>query len=186
MSPPPPLDLARREAGFDALYRSDPDPWDFETSAYERAKYDATLAALRARRFTHAIEIGCSIGLLTQRLADVAERVTGVDVSSVALERARERVPTARFVHADVPDGWPEGPYDLVVLSEVLYFLEPDEIRRLARLVRRDTVPGAPASRWTGSANATCRPTATGRPRSFTRSSRGRARPTERHATAWT
>ena len=138
------LDLAARERGFDTLYRSDPDPWGFETSDYERAKYDATLAALAGRRFGHALEVGCSIGVLTERLAAVAERVTGLDVSSVALERARARarVPTARFLHAEVPRDWPTGPYDLVVVSEVLYFLRADEIEALARLVRRDLVSG--------------------------------------------
>ena len=33
-------------AYFEAIYERDPDPWRFQTSAYERAKYDATLAAL--------------------------------------------------------------------------------------------------------------------------------------------
>jgi len=55
---------------FDALYAASPDPWAFETSAYERAKYAATLDALPARRYRRALEVGCSIGVLTRQLAD--------------------------------------------------------------------------------------------------------------------
>ena len=55
-------------AFFDDLYAADPDPWDFETSPYEAAKYDATIAALEGRRFASGLEIGCSIGVLTDRL----------------------------------------------------------------------------------------------------------------------
>ena len=54
---------------FDELYAGDPDPWGFETSAYEQAKYAATIDALEGRRYATALEIGCSIGVLTARLA---------------------------------------------------------------------------------------------------------------------
>ena len=46
---------------FDRLYAERPDPWDFETSAYEHAKYDATLAALDDRRYATGLEVGCSM-----------------------------------------------------------------------------------------------------------------------------
>ena len=50
-------------AYFEALYAADEDPWDFTTSAYERAKYDRTVAALGDRRFARGLEVGCSIGV---------------------------------------------------------------------------------------------------------------------------
>ena len=135
------VDLADRERGFDALYSSDPDPWGFETSAYEHAKYDATLAAIEGRRYASVLEVGCSIGVLSERLLRVSDRLVALDVSSVALETARARVPGATFVRAEVPHDWPAGAYDLVVFSEVLYFLEPAEVKAVARLAVRDLLP---------------------------------------------
>lgn len=133
-------DSTPREAEFEALYARDPDPWRMETSAYEAAKYDATLAALPPGPIGTALEVGCSIGVLTARLARRCDRVLALDVSPTALARARERPDTAtvEWRRAEVPRDWPQGTYDLVVLSEVLYFLEPDELRETARLVARD------------------------------------------------
>jgi predicted TPR repeat methyltransferase len=111
---------------FDRLYAGDPDPWGFETSAYERAKYDATIAALPDRPIAHALEIGCSIGVLTQRLAQHAEHVLAVDVSEAALRTAQARsIPNATFERRELPEQMPQGPFDLIVASEVLYYLDP-------------------------------------------------------------
>lgn len=133
-------DSTSRQAEFEALYTSDPDPWRMEISAYEAAKYDATLAALPPGPIDTALEVGCSIGVLTARLARRCDRVLALDVSQTALDRARTRPDTANIERrrAEVPWDWPQGKYDLVVLSEVLYFLEPDELRETARLVARD------------------------------------------------
>jgi SAM-dependent methyltransferase len=73
---------------FDKLYAENPDPWRMETSAYEEAKYIATLAALPRARYTHAIEIGCSVGVLTARLAERCDELLGIDVAQAALDRA--------------------------------------------------------------------------------------------------
>jgi predicted TPR repeat methyltransferase len=113
-------------AFFDRLYAAEPDPWGFETSEYERAKYDATIAALPARPVGKALEIGCSIGVLTARLAERAERVLAVDVSEAALRTARARgIPNVSFERRELPEEMPAGPFGLVVASEVLYYLDP-------------------------------------------------------------
>ena len=54
---------------FDDVYRANEDPWAFATSPYERAKYEATMAALPNERYANAFEIGCSIGVLSEMLA---------------------------------------------------------------------------------------------------------------------
>ena len=146
--------VSTRRAEFDALYGADPDPWRMETSSYEAAKYDATLAALPRERYARGLEVGCSIGVLSVRLAERCERLTAVDVSEAALRRARAR-PTAERIEwrrAEVPDEWPGGPRDLIVLSEVLYFLNPIEVREVARLAARDLDPQGTLMvvNWTG------------------------------------
>lgn len=126
--------MSHRARTFDDLYRADPDPWQFESNPYEAAKYAKTLEALPQERFRHGLEIGCSIGVLTAHLAERCRRLTAVDVSALALQKARARCAgkSIDFVHADIPTEWPTGTYDLIVFSEILYFLEGREIERCA------------------------------------------------------
>ena len=69
---------------FEGLYAADPDPWGFETSEYEREKHSRTVAALEGRRFARGLEVGCSIGVLTRRLAGSCDALLAVDVSERA------------------------------------------------------------------------------------------------------
>ncbi|MGG5886673.1 SAM-dependent methyltransferase [Falsiroseomonas sp. HC035] len=147
---------------FDALYAKSPDPWAFETSPYERAKYAATLAALPRPRYGRALEVGCAIGVLTALLAPRCEALLALDGAEAALEQARLRVaalPQVRIRRAWVPGDWPQaegpqadGPFDLILLSEVIYYLQAAEVADLARRVRETAAPGADilAVHWTG------------------------------------
>lgn len=134
-----------RVAHFEALYGGSADPWNFEASAYERDKYAATLAALNGRQYRNAIEIGCSIGVLSALLAERCDRFLGVELNATAAQRARERLShmlSARVLVAEVPKTWPKDSYDLVVLSEILYFLSGNEIEQVAGHIARDLEPG--------------------------------------------
>lgn len=123
---------------FDRMYRADADPWGFATSPYEQARYAATLAWLRAPRYHRAFEPACSIGVLTDRLAERCDHVVACDVSPRACELARERLAHRSgvdVVEGAVPDWWPDGTFDLVVLSELAYYWDPDGVDELARRV---------------------------------------------------
>ena len=111
-------------AFFDDLYARDADPWDFETSRYEAAKYEQTIAALEGRRFATGLEVGCSIGVLTERLAEQCDDLLAIDVAESALLRACERVPQVRFERREIPEQYPPGSFALTVCSEVLYYLD--------------------------------------------------------------
>lgn len=113
-----------RPAFFDELYAGDPDPWGFATSEYEAAKYDATIAALEGRRYPRGLEIGCSIGILTERLSQHVDDLLAVDVSTAALAQARARNPHVRVERREIPEEFPDGRFDLIVCSEVLYYLD--------------------------------------------------------------
>ena len=122
-------------AVFDRLYASRPDPWQLASSPYEAAKYAASLAALGDRRFASALELGCSIGVLTRRLARCCDRLLAVDFAEAALVAARLACadqPQVSFLRASIPAGFPAGSYDLILLSEIIYFLDPGDIRRTA------------------------------------------------------
>ena len=138
-------DRSVRARRFDAMYEERIDPWGFRTSSYERDKYRATLNALPRSRYHRALEIGCSIGELSRVLRERADEVLGLDVSAVAIaeaRRAHREVSSLCFQIGEVPLAWPDGPRDLIVLSEVLYFLGPDEIDALAHRVAGSLEPG--------------------------------------------
>lgn len=133
-------------AFFDRLYEQHADPWDFATSPYEAAKYDATIAALGDRRFASGLEIGASIGVLTERLAQRCDRLLAIDVAEAALARARERLagaaPQVTLERREVPEAFPAGPFDLIVCSEVLYYLDPPALDATLDAIARALAPG--------------------------------------------
>ncbi len=135
-------------AHFDALYAADPDPWRFATNPYEHAKYDDTLAALGERRFVAALEVGCSIGVLTSRLAPRCDLLLAIDVAEAALAAARARCAGqahVRFARIQVPREWPAGRFDLILLSEIVYYFAPADLASLAARVRGSLAPGGSA-----------------------------------------
>jgi SAM-dependent methyltransferase len=148
-------------AHFRRLYDANADPWQFRTSAYERAKYRKTIAALRNRSFRSAFEVGCSIGVLTRLLAPHCKAVLAVDIVEQPLFAARAACadqPWVRFERMQVPRQWPNGTFDLVVLSEVLYFLSPADVVSVADLTARSLVPNGLALlvNWCGRSDDPC------------------------------
>lgn len=122
---------------FAARYRASDDPYDLEHRWYERRKRALTVACLGREHYAQAFEPGCATGLLTLALAPRCEQLLAVDVAPGAVDRARDRlaghggVTVARMA---VPDEWPNGTFDLVVLSEICYYLEPATLLRLREL----------------------------------------------------
>ena len=141
IAPPP----AATVAPFDALYRASSDPWGTRSRWYERRKRTLLLAALPAERYASVYEAGCGTGHISASLAERCERLIASDASAVAVDIAKR----ALVDHANVsvrqhrlPDDWPRQPFELVVLSELLYFIDRDERVRVAALVR-DSVGGS-------------------------------------------
>ncbi|MGB7372237.1 class I SAM-dependent DNA methyltransferase [Erythrobacter sp.] len=131
---------SERQATFDAMFAEDPDPWSFETSTYEQEKRRATMAALGDNPFARAFEPGCANGFLTELLAPSCGHLLAMDVSPRALELAEERLqgsPHVSFEVGEIPGDWPGGTFDLIVLSEILYFLDPEEIASVSALARK-------------------------------------------------
>ena len=140
---------------FDALYAADPDPWKFRTSPYEAAKYEATLAALPREHYDSALEIGCSIGVLTRMLAPRCGALLALDGSARALADARRHcagLAQVSFARREIPRQWPRGRHDLILFSEVLYYLDEEDLARTATLALRALRPGGELLlvHWTG------------------------------------
>ena len=146
---------------FDRLYADNPDPWKFATSDYERDKYAATLAALTLPRYARAFEVGCSIGVLTRRLAAQCDEIVAVDVAEAALRSAQARcgdLHSVHFARMVVPQDWPTGAFDLILFSEVLYYLTATERLTAARLSLQSLLPGGAIIlvNWHGPTDGDC------------------------------
>jgi cyclopropane fatty-acyl-phospholipid synthase-like methyltransferase len=143
---------------FDSLYAADPDPWNFGASPYERGKYALTLNAMPQPRYRSALEVGCSIGVLTQSLAARCDALVAIDAAQSPLVEAKRRcadLPNVRFDHIFVPGEWPDGQFDLILLSEVVYYLNREDVGRLADRVTCSLPRGGSVIlvHWTGLTN---------------------------------
>lgn len=152
--PPPPIDPSSREF-FDAKYATCADPWDFATSPYELQRYRDLLELIGDAPVDRAYEPGCSVGVFTELLAPRCRALVATDLATGAVARARRRC--ARFDHTVIavqalPD-LPDGRFDLIVFSELGYYLDRaglvDLVARLAGRLRPDG--RLVGTHWTGS-----------------------------------
>jgi trans-aconitate methyltransferase len=119
---------------FARMYAESADPWGFRTRWYEQRKRELTVAALDRPRYRRAFEPGCSNGILTAALAARCDGLLAADVDETALAAAREALaglPHVQLRRLAVPDEWPDGRFDLVVVSELGYYLDDGDLTRL-------------------------------------------------------
>ena len=119
---------------FADMYAGAEDPWGFRTRWYEQRKRDVTLAALTRPHYRRAFEPGCSIGVLTAALADRCDEMVAADVDERAVTTARDSLAplgNVRVERLSLPQEWPDGMFDLVVISEVAYYLGSPELEQL-------------------------------------------------------
>lgn len=113
---------------FDKLYNNNADPWAYRQRWYEKRKRDLTLASLPRQRYARAFEPGCSNGELSLALATRCKQLLCTDLNTQAVELARQRLrhsPGVTVAQCALPEGWPPGEFDLIVLSEIGYYLPP-------------------------------------------------------------
>jgi SAM-dependent methyltransferase len=115
-------------AWFEDLYRREPDPWDFAT-----------------RRFARGLDAGCSIGVFTEALAPRCDELLALDASATAVAAARARLrdlPHVRVERRTLPEELPAGRFDLVVCSEILYYMSEHLLRDLLASLEASLAPG--------------------------------------------
>jgi predicted TPR repeat methyltransferase len=137
-------------AAFDELYAGTSDPFGAELPQYryQRRKYDSLLSMLPRRRYRRVLDIGCGLGSLTRKLAPFAEHILGTDISAAAIQQAG-KLSTA---HANIVYSQEdmlgatrqESAFDLIVLADTLYYIDPLTETRLKSIVRNVSSKLAP------------------------------------------
>jgi trans-aconitate methyltransferase len=129
---------------FEELYATEPDPWSFEKRWYEQRKHALSVASLPRRHYKRAFEPACSNGRLTALLATRCARLLAVDAIAAPVEHARLRLaklPQVLVEQRRLPQQWPEESFDLIVVSEFLYYFEPKELATVLSLLLASLEP---------------------------------------------
>ena len=138
------------ESYFDTLYRGNTDPWQYQTRWYEKRKRDMCLAVLPQSQYKNGIELGCGNGVLSELLARRCQALVSLDGNHQAVQLAKARlaelshvkviqgvIPVKLFsLKAALLEAYPlaentpvmAAPFDLIVISEILYYLSPTDI----------------------------------------------------------
>ncbi|HEY0179118.1 MAG TPA: SAM-dependent methyltransferase [Dokdonella sp.] len=129
---------------FETLHAARPDPFGLRGSWYEQRKREVLLAALPRRAYRDAWEVGCSNGELSAALAPRCERLLATDASAHAVAHAEARtrdLPQVRVRQAQHPRDWPSGTFDLIVFSEIGYYLDVATLEETIRRFAGSLVP---------------------------------------------
>jgi len=143
-----PFPAGRRLASsrdWDEFYGAAVDPYGIERSAPERSRYERTLRALADRRFSRALEVGCGEGVLSEMLAPRCDELLALDVSQVAVERARQRMadrPGVTVERRTLPEEMPPGAFDLILCRDVLCYWDRERLLVGLRAFERALTPG--------------------------------------------
>ena len=139
-------------AAFEEAYTRSSDPWASAAPRYryQSLKYDQIIALLPPGRFRRTLDLGCGLGLLSQRLVRRSDRVLGLDVAAAAVAHARNRaagIPNLTFEQADILDLPPglDAQFELVVVADTLYYIDPlgdDLLKKLSARLARLLAPG--------------------------------------------
>src|SRR2546421_9874789 len=103
------------------LYYAAPDPWHISRSRFRDRVLRRCLKQFI--RDKSVLELGCGEGHLTQAVFGKARSVVGIDISDVAIARAKSlNLPNARFESGDFLRASFEG-YDVITALECVYYL---------------------------------------------------------------
>jgi O-antigen/teichoic acid export membrane protein/SAM-dependent methyltransferase len=136
---------ASGRAELDHTFGPKPDPWDYETIEVRgRRRFQREVEMLDAvrggARFQRVLEVGCAEGAFTELLAERSESLLAVDISPVALARARSRRQWGDHVRFDQWDlrslhrAALPGTFDLIVIVHVMNYIRSPRFLRAVRV----------------------------------------------------
>ena len=124
------------QGDFEGYYQNNSDPWDQNSTDSDMSEYYKVsrlklLKVIKGIISNHNIlEIGCGLGLVTNMLDKELENslVSGVDISSTAIHKAKAQYSNILFYEGDIADKQfkSEEQYDVVILNEMLWYVLED------------------------------------------------------------
>ena len=133
-------------AGFEAKFAGEGDPWSTWTNGDEAVKRAAILRALGTGVLGRVLEFGAGNGSNSQALARRALRLDATEATAsgtlLVAEAIAHQTPRARASLLVVPQRPPRPQYDVIVIAELLYYLDRRAMRRLALQVSQLLRPG--------------------------------------------
>jgi len=120
---------------FDCLFEKSEDPWGFRTRWYEARKRSISLASLPDAQYQNAYEPGCANGELAAALAPRCAKLRVSDGAQAAVDLSRQRLaqfPQVQVFQEWLPDDWPGQTFDLIVLSELGFYLNKTAVATIA------------------------------------------------------
>ena len=141
---------ARGRAELNRAFEPRADPWDYATVTQQRERIRSEVGMLDAVRgdalFAQALEVGCAEGIFTEQLAPRCQSLLAVDISPVALSRARRRLDGndhVRFAEWDLRTQPVAGSYNVIVIVHALeYIRNPLAIRKVRTNLVNSLEPG--------------------------------------------
>lgn len=109
------------------------DPYGIDENPDEQLKFARTLEVCGQGQLGRVLEIGSAVGSFTELLAPRATEVLALDVSPAAIAKIARRLhghPNVRPVMMTIPAEFPDGPFDLIVASDILYYLRYEQLLR--------------------------------------------------------
>ncbi len=112
------------EKQLQTLYKTTADPWNYESSPYERFRFEKTLALVKSVPHTTVLELGCSEGYFTKLLYTISKNITAIDLSDIAIQRAKKRVQNVTYHVTTFENFKIKKPFDIIICSELLYYVK--------------------------------------------------------------
>ncbi len=129
----------RDRKALEEEFSAEVDPYHF-SDGLEQFRFRRALEILDqarcARPFGRVLEVGCAEGMFTEMLAPLCRTLQATDISQVALSRARQRCASISNVTLrewDVRCNSVEGPFDLIVATGVLEYIQRPATLRAVR-----------------------------------------------------
>jgi cyclopropane fatty-acyl-phospholipid synthase-like methyltransferase len=131
-------------AGFEQKFRDNIDPWNYTRSPFKHYKRSVLLRACGCRTYGRGLELACAIGETTRYVAQRCLRLLAVDSSLTALHEANRRLQgnqRVTFRQAVLPGETPRGPFDLIVASEIAYYISAQSLDQLSDKLKLALAP---------------------------------------------
>lgn len=136
---------AEMRPGFFNHFFDEGDPFGFDRNPEESLKFARTLEVCGAGRYGRVLELGCAVGSFTEVLTERADDVLALDVSQAAVDQVALRLQDHSNVRTramDIPAEFPEETFDLVVASDVLYYLSVEKLRHCLTRIEASLADG--------------------------------------------